>query len=116
MSGAACYVENRLHNMETLMKRGVFAEDGSSDVRLFLYKRSLQESEKVGLTSSRDGPAPKSCIFLGSLLGEAPPSQQDVSFSFVALFLDSSPSHSFSSILLTGGLSRSHPVLLIPLY
>lgn len=43
MSGAAEYVENLLDDTETLMERGVLAEDGSSNFALVMKLRGLQE-------------------------------------------------------------------------
>lgn len=43
MSGAAEYVEHLLHDTETLMQRGVLAEDGSSNFALVMMLRGLQE-------------------------------------------------------------------------
>lgn len=44
MSGAAEYVENLLDDTETLMQRGVLAEDGSSNFALLLKMRGVQEA------------------------------------------------------------------------
>lgn len=46
MSGAAEYVESLLHDTETLMQRGVLAEDGSSNFALVLRLRGLVEEEE----------------------------------------------------------------------
>lgn len=43
MSGAAEYVEHLLDDTETLMERGVLAEDGSSNFALVMKLRGLQE-------------------------------------------------------------------------
>lgn len=43
ISGAAEYVENLLDDTEALMQKGVLAEDGSSNVALFLRMRGIQD-------------------------------------------------------------------------
>lgn len=45
MSGAAGYVENLLHDTETLMQKGVLAEDGSSNFALFLRMRGMHDPD-----------------------------------------------------------------------
>ncbi|KAL0631240.1 hypothetical protein Q9L58_009894 [Maublancomyces gigas] len=47
MSGAGEYVESLLHDTETLMQRGVLAEDGSSNFALDMRLRGLAEDEAV---------------------------------------------------------------------
>lgn len=49
MSGAAEYVESLLDDTETLMEKGVLAEDGSSNFALFLRMRGVQDVRGSGL-------------------------------------------------------------------
>lgn len=49
MSSAAEYVESLLDDTETLMEKGVLAEDGSSNFALFLRIRGVQDVRRSGL-------------------------------------------------------------------
>lgn len=54
MSGAGEYVEALLDDAETLMRRGVLAEDGSSNFSVFLRLHGVLEEEEGGESRWRE--------------------------------------------------------------